>query len=154
MSKKEDPFMLKNYRFLPLRRRKYVDSFITQLDETSRNFATLRYVDGKIISQVAEEMGYSDRAVYAYRDRVISLWNLYADQNRLDYHRQRVLNMLKKHQIIKHRKLIMNLNLKRSGLTNSEFKEIIYQLIETKQIKCHVSIPPAQGRRGKIYIFN
>jgi len=152
--KKEDPFVLANYRFLPLHRRKQVDEFVKRLDGTCREFAVKRYVEGKTVSQAAEEMGYTERAVYIYRDRIVTLWNLYAEQDKLEYHRQRVLNIMRKHGVIKHRTLLMNLHLKRSGLTSNEFREIINQLVAAGKVMYFISEPKGAGRCGKIYKLN
>lgn len=138
MAKKEDPFMLENYRFLPCRKKCYVDAFIDMLDETCREFAVKRYVEGKTISQVAEEMGYTDRAIYLYREKIIELWNLYSQDDYFAYHRQRIIAMIRKHGVIEHSKLTMNMNLKRSGLKYSDFIEMIKALIASGDVKCTV----------------
>lgn len=155
MAKKEDPFMLEHYRFLSPQKQEYINTFLKKLDDVCREFAVKRYVEGKTINQIAEEIGYTERAVYAYRDRIISLWYVYSEQEKLNHHRQRLLNILKKHGIMKHRRLMWNFNLKRSGLTNREFKDIIEQLILSGKIISFHSVPGEKGGRcGNIYKLN
>lgn len=148
MAKKEDPFMLENYRFLPQRKKCYVDAFIEMLDETCREFAVKRYIEGKTISQVAEEMDYTDRSLYLYREKIIELWNLYSQNDYFTYHRQRIIAMIRKHGVIDHSKLTMNMNLKRSGLKYSDFIEMIKTLIASGDVKCTVI---SKFRPKKIY---
>jgi len=147
MAKKEEPFELQNYRFLPPRLQGVVDGFISKLDDVTREFAIKRYVEGKTYGQIAEEMGYAERSLYPYRERIITLWYLYSDRERLDYHIQRVMSMLQKHGVISHSRLLMNLSLKRSGLSYSEFTTIMDVLISSGKVVCYTVSPGKSGGR-------
>ncbi|TEB15160.1 hypothetical protein Psfp_02336 [Pelotomaculum sp. FP] len=145
MAKKEDPFMLENYRFLTPLKKSYIDSFFKKLDNVSREFAIKRYVEGKTISLIAEEMDYTERSLYAYREKIIELWELYSKKERLEYHKQRIVGMIRRHGVIDHSKLLMNINLKRSGLRLNEFTDIINTLIATGEVICEIM----PGNRSK-----
>lgn len=152
ISKKRDPFLLENFRFLTKIKRRYVEDFIKLLDDNCQQFVLLRYGKGKTVSQVAEDMGYTERAVYAYRDRILMQWSIYAEQDRFDRHRRRVLKVIRNNGVIKRRRLVWNLNLKKTGLTIVELDHIISQLIADGKIISYPSIPGKRGGRyGEVY---
>ena len=146
-----DPFELRNYKFLPSRLKAKVAAFIAQLDEQSRKFAIGKYVLGQTLSEVAEAMGYAERSIYPFRNRVIMLWNTYTNQERLDYHRIRIVHLLAKHGQLHHSKLLMNLNLKRSGLDLNEFHELMETMILANHIQCQTDYPRHGGRPKRFY---
>jgi len=154
LAKKEDPFMLANYRFLPNHLRVRVDEFIEKLDKACRQFVVKRYVEGKALYQVAEEMGYAERTIYSIRDRVIDLWNLTFLSTHLEYNRERILNVIKRYGVIEHHRLVNNLHLNRSGLNRMDFKDILEVLIVTGQIKLRIIKPGPKGRPKRQYIIN
>lgn len=155
MAKREEPFELQNYRFLPPRLRGVVDGFISKLDDTTREFTVKRYVEGKTYGQIAEEMGYAERSLYPYRERVITLWYLYSDRERMEYHIQRIISMLQRHGVMYHRNLLRFINLKQSGLTYDEFQDIMKLLTSTNIVICYNTSPGRRGGRpGKKYRLN
>lgn len=152
MAKREDPFLLENYRFLSLQKKAFVDEFFKKLDNICFRFAVKRYVEGKTISQAAEEMEYTERAVYVYRDRIISLWYIYTEQERLEYHIQRLLFMVQKHGVMNKKRLVQYFQPKRKGITITEFNGIIELLIASGKLVSFQTIPGKKGGRiGKMY---
>lgn len=157
MAKREDPFMLANYRFMSPKKRGIVDKFIAKLDDTCREFATKRYVENKTVAQVAEEMGYTERAVYAFRNRIISLWDLYSDgkRDKYEYHRQRIIKAVKRRGVIRHWRLKKNLNLRRSGLSETEFMDLLNRLVAEGRVIRYYSTPGKKGGApGTIYEYS
>lgn len=148
MAKKEDPFMLTNYRFLPEGLRTRVNDFVESLDGSCKEFVTKRYMQGKTLAQVAEEMGYVERSVYSIRDRVLNLWDMAFFNKDFEYQCDRVLGVIRRYGAIEHHRLLSNLNLNRSGLNQIHLKNIIDLLVITKEIKLLI-IPKTKGGRPK-----
>ncbi|MBE3584955.1 MAG: hypothetical protein IMW94_02045 [Thermoanaerobacter sp.] len=150
--KREDPFMLANYRFLPARLKEKVNRFINLLDQPYRDFASKRYAQGKSMAVVAEEMGYAERSLYTFREKVITLWMLYCDHERLEAHKQRMIAMIRRHSPISHSRLLMNMNLKRSGLSIDDFLDLIEILVATGVID-RVLVSRDNGKLARVYYY-
>lgn len=150
--KREDPFMLANYRFLPARLKGKVTRFFNLLDQPYRDFALKRYAQGKSMAAVAEEMGYAERSLYTFREKVITLWMLYCDHERFESHKQRMIAMIRRHSPISHSRLMMNMNLKRSGLSNEDFLDLIEILVATGEID-RVLVSRGNGKMARVYYY-
>lgn len=143
---KQEPFELKYYRFLPQSTRLQVEDFFQKLEEPCRNFAIKRYAENKTISVIAEEMGYAERSLYQFRNQIIDLWQRFYD-DRLRQHRERIIATLQRNGVIEYRKLLMNMNLRRSGLKLEEFKDLLRALVASGEVVC--IIEESQGGRPK-----
>jgi len=75
-----EPEELELYPFLTGQRREIVDKFLTNLESPFRAFALKRYSERKTISQIAEEMGYSERNLFRFRKRILLCWYYHQDQ--------------------------------------------------------------------------
>lgn len=149
MNKKE-PFELQYFKFLPQNTKKNVESFVNKLEEPQRDFAYKRYFENKTIRVIAEEMSYEERTLYKYRNEIIDLWDMfYNDQ--FSHHRERILGAIKKHGKLEYGKLLMNMNLKRSGLDLEEFKDILRFLVASGEVVCFSYKSEGPGKQKKIY---
>lgn len=153
MAKREDPFLLTNYRFLPDNLRTRIDEFIEKLDEVCREFAIKRYVQGKTLSIVAEEMGYVERSLYSLRERILNLWDLMFINNEFEYQCDRVLSVIKRYGVVEHYRLANNLNLDRAGLNHIDLKNILDILLVSGQIKLFIKSRPNGGRPKRKYVI-
>ncbi len=72
--------VLKNYRFWQGHLRRLIDDFLSRLPQPYRRFAILRYVEGKTMECIAEEMDYSPRSMYVFRRKVLDWWRLFINQ--------------------------------------------------------------------------
>ncbi len=72
--------VLKNYRFWRGPLRQQIEDFLSRLPEPYRRFAVLRYVEGKTMECIAEEMAYSTRSMYVFREKVLKWWRLFVTQ--------------------------------------------------------------------------
>jgi len=153
MAKREDPFLLTNYRFLPNNLRTRINEFIEKLDETCKEFAIKRYVQGKTLSNIAEEMGYVERSLYSLRDRILNLWDLTFINDDFEYHCDRVLSVIKRYGVVEHYRLANNLNLDRAGLNHIDLKNILDILLVNGQIKLFIKPRPNGGRPKRKYVI-
>lgn len=153
MARREDPFMLTYYRFLPVSLQTKIDGFIEKLDETCGEFAKKRYIQGKTLNKIAEEMGYVERSLYSLRMRILNLWELTLINSNFEYQCNRVLNVIKRHGAIDHYRLVDSLNIyDRPGLNYVELEEILDVLLVTGQIKNFVK-PNPRGRKKRQYVI-
>ncbi|NLI74761.1 MAG: hypothetical protein GX369_08375 [Euryarchaeota archaeon] len=153
MTRKEDPFLLVNYRFLPDNLQKRIDLFLNKLDDTCRKFAHKRYIEGKTFCDIAEEMGYVERSLYSIRSRILALWDLTFVNNDFEHHCNRVLGAIKRYGAIDHYKLADNLSLRRSGLSHMDLKAILDILLIDGDIKLHIRSRPNGGRPKRTYVI-
>lgn len=153
MSKRKDPAMLANFRFLPEHKKTKVRNFVNLLEEPCREFAVLRYIDNKNFNTVAEEMGYAERSLYNIRDSVIDRWEFYDNNNNDDYekHKNMIVRMINRYGSIEHFKLKNNTH--RSGLSHSDFIDILKNLITSGVIICFIK-PNLRGRPSRKYRIN
>lgn len=152
MAKREDPFLLTNYRFLPSNLRTRINEFIEKLDETCKEFAIKRYTQGKTLSQVAEEMGYVERSLYSLRERILNLWDVAFINDDFEYQCDRVLTVIKRYGVVEHYRLANNLNLDRAGLNHIDLKNILDILLVNGQIKLFIK-PRPRGRPKRKYVI-
>lgn len=147
---KREPFELQYFRFLPQDAREKVEKFVIKLEEPHLDFARKRYFQNKTIRVIAEEMGYEERTLYKYRNDIIDLWErFYNDQH--SHHRERVLAALKRYGKLEYGKLLMNMNLKRSGLDLEEFKDILRLLVASGEVVCFTCESEGSGKPKKVY---
>lgn len=152
MNKKE-PFELQYFKFLPQNTKKKVEGFVSKLEEPQRDFAYKRYFENKTIRVIAEEMGYEERTLYKYRNEIIDLWDRFYD-DQFSHHRERVLAALKRHGKLEYGKLLMNMNLKRSGLDLEEFKDILKLLVASGEVVCFSYESESPGKQKKVYALS
>ena len=74
MSELREPAEFEFYPFLSERSRETMDQFFAKLDPRFKIFAHKRYFECKTISQIAEEMGYSERNLFKFRKRILMCW--------------------------------------------------------------------------------
>lgn len=153
MTKRKDPAMLANFRFLPEHLQAKVRNFVNLLDEPYREFAVLRYLDNKNFSSVAEKMGYSERSLYNIRDSVIDMWDFYISKNKNhdNYERvkNRIIELVTRQGPVSH--YILSSNMSKYGFNRKELREIINSLVELGYITCQVR-RNTRGQPTKIYI--
>lgn len=153
MSKRKDPAMLANFRFLPEHLKAKVRNFVNLLEEPCRQFAILRYLENKNLSNVAEEMDYAERSLYNIRDSVIDRWEFYDNNNNNEYekHQNMIIRMIQRHGSIEHFRLKNNTH--RSGLNHSDFIDILRNLVASGVITCFIK-PNLRGRPSRKYRIN
>ncbi|SHK92317.1 hypothetical protein [Desulforamulus aeronauticus] len=149
MSRRKDPVMLENFRFLPEHLKEKVKSFVSLLDDPCQKFAEKRYLEGMNISAVADEMGYSERSIYNIRDLVIDRWDFYTNNNKSDYDkmRKRIITVLERFGSLRHYKLT-NI-IVGCGCTKKEISEVIQSLVNSGDIICNQK--HTKGRPARIY---
>lgn len=149
--KRQDPFMLRNYRFLPPRLKERVDAFLAALGQPHRDFAQKRYVEGKSMAEVAEEMGYAERSLYAIREKVIFWWNIFSERDAVERLKNRVLGIVRKRRVVKHSKLLMSIHLQRSKLTHQDLADAV-SLLEAEGIIRRM-VSRNGGKSCTIYVY-
>lgn len=154
MAKREDPFMLTHYRFLPASLKTRVDEFIDKLDETCKEFVKKRYIDGMSLGDIAEEMGYVERSIYLIREKVIDMWCLTLIDNDYKYHCNRILNAIRRYGTIDHYRLLNNLHFDRFGLGPKDFKCMIDMLLANGNIRIYFKLKPNDRRPKRKYTIN
>lgn len=75
----EDP--LRYYRFLGGNAKASINDFFSILEEPYRTYARKRYIESKTIEQIAEEMGYSPRTIYNFRQKVLKYWLIFSSNS-------------------------------------------------------------------------
>ena len=153
MAKREDPFLLTHYRFLPVSLKARVDEFIDKLDSDCREFAMKRYIKGMKLSDIAEEMGYVERSLYLIRERVIDLWKMTLIGNDFEYHYNRALNIMQRYGAVDHSVLMVHINLYRYGLNRKDLKAIIDVLLASGNIKVFIKPAPGGSQPKRKYVI-
>ena len=147
-----EPVELKNYGKINHRLREKVNSWMTTLDESCREFVELRYVKALSLTNISEVMNYEVRSLYNLRRKVFESWNDFSNSDILDEHQERLLTMIHRNVTITHSRLLKNFNLGRHGLTVSDFEYMIDNLILNGHITC---IKEFTGKKAlRVYFAN